>query len=251
MIKVSVLGSGKVARHLIAALSTSNAVILTEIYSRKPLDFNVPKQIMWINSVQKLSEADLYIMCVSDSAIAALSKSLQFKDKLVVHTSGSIPLLALDSSNKRGVFYPLQTFSKNRDLDFSTIPICLEAENESDLIILNKVANSISNSVYQIDSDQRKALHVAAVFANNFTNHLYAQAADICAQHDIPFDILKPLISETASKVQMLTPNEAQTGPAVRNDEITIQEHLKFLSDTSQKNIYSVLTKSIQNGKKL
>ncbi len=251
MIKVSVLGSGKVARHLIAALSTSDAVILTEIYSRKPLDFDLPKQTLWINSVQKLSEADLYIICVSDSAISAMSKSLHVKNKLVVHTSGTMPLITLDSSNKRGVFYPLQTFSNSRDLDFSIIPICLEAENETDFIILNTVANSISNSVYQIDSAQRKALHVAAVFANNFTNHLYSQAADICAKHNISFDILKPLISETASKVQMLTPNEAQTGPAVRNDDITIQEHLKFLDDISQKNIYSVLTKSIQNGKKL
>jgi predicted short-subunit dehydrogenase-like oxidoreductase (DUF2520 family) len=117
--------------------------------------------------------------------------------------------------------------------------------------VLEKVARSISSSIYQIDSEQRKALHIAAVFANNFTNHLYQIGSEICTQHDIPFDILKPLIRETAHKVMSFAPSEAQTGPAKRNDMTTIQKHLAFLSDENQKNIYQLLTQSIQHGQKL
>jgi predicted short-subunit dehydrogenase-like oxidoreductase (DUF2520 family) len=132
------------------------------------------------------------------------------------------------------------------------VPLCLEAENESDLKILNELAKSVSDKVFEVDSDQRKSLHVAAVFVSNFVNHLYKLGSDICIEHKVPFEILKPLILETAKKVQLLSPNEAQTGPAKRNDTTTINKHLAILTDENQKEIYKLLTKSIiDHGKKL
>ena len=173
-----------------------------------------------------------------------------FQNRFVVHTSGTASLETLDPKNKRGVFYPLQTFSKNKEIDFSEIPFCLETENESDYALLEAVAKSISNSVFSINSEQRKALHVSAVFVNNFTNHLYQIGQEICEEHQVPFEILKPLIQETAKKINILNPIDAQTGPAKRNDSSTIETHLEYLTSENQKNIYKLLTQSIQhNGK--
>ena len=257
MIKVSIIGSGNVAQHLIVALQ--NSIInganfeLVQVFSRQKatlshlLDFNKITD-NWKN----LAEADLYIIAVSDDAISTVSGQIPFKNKLVVHTSGSLLLDALDSNNRKGVFYPLQTFSKGKSINFTTIPICLESQNATDFQLLQKVANAISEAVFAINSEQRKALHVAAVFVNNFTNHLYKIGNDICLENNVPFEILKPLIQETAEKIMKLSPNEAQTGPAIRNDETTINTHLEFLSDENQKNIYKILTQSIQNnGKEL
>ena len=158
----------------------------------------------------------------------------------------------LENKNRKGVFYPLQTFSKNAVVNFEAIPICLESENNDDYKLLETVAKSISDKVFNINSNQRKALHVSAVFVNNFVNHLYKIGNDICIENNIPFEILQPLITETANKITSLSPNEAQTGPAKRNDTQTINTHLQFLSDENQKEIYKILTKSIiDNGKKL
>jgi predicted short-subunit dehydrogenase-like oxidoreductase (DUF2520 family) len=158
----------------------------------------------------------------------------------------------LDPKNRRAVFYPLQTFSKEKPIDFKSVPVCLEAENENDLQILKQLAHSISNAVYEINSEQRKALHVAAVFVNNFVNYLYQMGNEICDANAIPFEILKPLIQETANKIATLSPKNAQTGPAKRNDLKTIAAHEEFLKDENQAAIYKLLTQSLQNnGKKL
>ena len=257
MIKVSIIGSGNVAQHLIVALQ--NSIIngaeleLVQVFSRQKtalsqlLDFN-----KITNDWSTFAEADLYIIAVSDDAIATVSEQIPYKNKLVVHTSGAISLEILASNNRKGVFYPLQTFTKNKAVNFKIIPICIESQNASDYQLLQKVAHSISDSVFAINSEQRKALHLAAVFVNNFTNHLYKIGNDICIENNVPFEILKPLIQETAEKIMRLSPNEAQTGPAIRNDIETINAHLYFLSDENQKNIYKILTQSIQNnGKKL
>ena len=137
-------------------------------------------------------------------------------------------------------------------VDFSEIPICLESENDVDFDLLEKVAYSISNKVFKISEVQRQALHVSAVFVNNFVNQLYQIGNEICLENNIPFEVLKPLILETANKGTTLSPKEAQTGPASRNDNTTIERHLNFLSDENRKNIYKIITQSIQNnGKKL
>jgi predicted short-subunit dehydrogenase-like oxidoreductase (DUF2520 family) len=253
MIKITIIGSGNVAQHLIDAFAKSNAVEIIQVFSRsqKYISPNLDSSKI-TNDWNALAEADLYIISVSDDAIASVSSQLPFENRLVVHTSGSASLASLDDKNRKGVFYPLQTFTKGKEIDFKTIPFCLETQHENDYELLEKVAQSISDHIYKIDSHQRKALHVAAVFVNNFTNYLYQLGNDICQENHVPFDILKPLILETAEKLLTLSPKDAQTGPAKRNDISTIEAHESFLSNENQSTIYKILTQSIQNhGKKL
>lgn len=246
MISVVIIGSGNVAQHLLSAFATNSSISVIQVYTRnkdaKLQDITTEKII---HDWSKLQEADLYIIAVTDQAIPSVSAQIPFQNKLVVHTSGSVAITALDTKNRKGVFYPLQTFSKLKKVDFQEIPICIEAENASDFSIIETVAKAISNKVYAIDSSQRKALHVAAVFVCNFVNHLYQIGSEICAANAIPFEILQPLIEETAAKINTLTPKEAQTGPAKRKDTSTINAHLQFLSDSNQKEIYKLITKSI------
>ena len=257
MIQVSIIGSGNVAQHLISAFlkaqNNSAEIGLVQVYSRHAesvahlLDSN-----SITNDFNTLRPADLYLIAVSDDAIPSVSAQLPFKNRLVAHTSGSVSITDLDHQNRKAVFYPLQTFSKNRAVNFNEVPICLEAQNASDYELLEKVAKSISEKTYEIQSEQRKAMHLAAVFVNNFVNHLYQIASDICEEHQVPFEILKPLLHETANKVMTLEPKEAQTGPAKRKDTHTIQRHLELLTNENHKKIYELLTQSIQtDGKKL
>lgn len=253
MIRLSIIGSGNVAQHLIKSFTKSEAVEIVQVFSRKKeVLVSLINEDKITTDLTNLKPADLYIIAVSDNAIGEVSQQLPFQNQLVVHTSGAAPLDTLESKNRRGVFYPLQTFSKNKAVDFSVIPMCLEAENNADFDLLEKTAKCISNAVFAIDSEQRKALHVAAVFVNNFTNHLYQIGQEICDEHRVPFEVLKPLVQETAEKINTLDPIDAQTGPAKRNDSNTIEAHLAFLTNENQKNIYNILTQSIQNnGKKL
>lgn len=253
MIKITIIGSGNVAQHLIDAFAKNNALEIIQVFSRtqKNISLNLNSGKI-TNDWNALAEADLYIIAVSDDAITTVSSHLPFENRLVVHTSGSAPLASLDDKNRKGVFYPLQTFTKGKPIDFKTIPLCLETQFENDYALLEKVAQSISDDVYKINSHQRKALHVAAVFVNNFTNYLYQIGDDICQENNVPFNILKPLILETAEKLLTLSPKDAQTGPAKRNDISTIEAHESFLSNENQSTIYKILTQSIQNhGKKL
>jgi predicted short-subunit dehydrogenase-like oxidoreductase (DUF2520 family) len=257
MTKVIIIGSGNVAQHLIAAFQNSHnlgaEIELVQVFSRQIGNISHLMDLSQItNDLNDLVEADLYIIAVSDDAIASISSQLPFKNRLVAHTSGSVSLNALDDNNRKGVFYPLQTFTKNKAVDFKTIPICLESENATDYQLLDKVAKSISDKIFVINSEQRKALHVAAVFVNNFTNHLYQIGEEICQENQIPFEILTPLITETAQKIMLLSPSEAQTGPAKRTDAVTIEAHEDFLSNENHLRIYKTLTQSIQeNDKKL
>ena len=200
-----------------------------------------------------MKKADIYIIAVSDDAIQEVASQIPVSNKLVVHTSGSVSIDAIHPKNRQGVFYPLQTFSNSKTVDFSTIPFCLETVYKEDTVLLHKIALGLTKKVYEISSEQRKMLHLAAVFVNNFTNHLFSIGHDICKEHDIPFEILYPLILETAQKITHIAPDHAQTGPALRNDVKTINRQSKALTNTSQKEIYQILTKAIQSkyGKKL
>ena len=249
MIKVVLLGSGNVAQHLLQVLLKSTDIELVQVFARNKSSIShliAEEQIT--SNYQDLKEADVYIISVSDNAIAEVSSHLPFENRLVVHTSGTSELSVLDSKNRKGVFYPLQTFSKSKAVDFATIPICLETEKESDYKTLETLANLISKKVFAISSEQRKSLHVAAVFVCNFVNHLYEIGNQICEENKVPFEILQPLIQETASKITELSPKEAQTGPAIRKDTKTIEKHIEFLRDANYKEIYKLLTQSIQNG---
>lgn len=253
MISIVIIGSGNVAQHLITAFLQSDEIELIQVFSRqKESVLHLISSDKIVSNFDEIKVADIYIIAVSDNAIADVSTKLPFENRLVVHTSGSMPMEILDSKNRRGVFYPLQTFTKNKSINFKEIPICLESELADDFITIEKLAKSISNSVQSISSEQRKALHVAAVFVCNFVNHLYKIGNEICDENQLSFEILKPLIVETAQKIIQLSPENAQTGPAKRNDSETINTHLNFLSDENQKEIYKLLTKSIiDDGKKL
>ena len=246
MISISIVGSGNVAQHLIKVISKTIGLELVQVVVRESQSIsNLVSTTKICSNYNEIKSADVFIIAVSDDAIAAVSSKLPFQNQLVVHTSGTVSVSDLDSKNRKGVFYPLQTFSKNKEVDFKTIPICLETQVDSDYKVLEKVAQLLSNKVYKINSEQRKALHISAVFVCNFTNHLYKLGNDICDQNQISFEILKPLIQETANKIEFLSPQEAQTGPAKREDIQTINKHLSFLSDQNQKGIYKTLTKSI------
>ena len=248
MLKVIVIGSGNVAQHLIKVFLQTKEVSLVQAFARQPksLLHLLPKEKI-TNDYNALHEADVYIISVTDNAINEVSSQLPFKNKLVVHTSGTSSIDVLDAKNRKGVFYPLQTFSKSKEVDFYSIPLCLEAKNEEDYKTLELLAKAISNKVYNISSEQRKSLHVAAVFVSNFVNHMYVIGSEICETNNVPFEVLKPLIQEVANKITSLSPKEAQTGPALRNDTKTIEKHIEFLKDSNYQDIYKLLTQSIKN----
>ena len=248
MIKISILGFGNVAQHLIHAFNKSREVKIVQIFSRNKQINTFSSEIELIADWEKLIPVDVFIISVSDDAITEVSQQIPLINQLVVHTSGSVSLESISNNNRRGVFYPLQTFTKGKEVDFSQIPICIETEFSADLEILKKLAQNLSEKTFLINSKQRRALHVAAVFVNNFVNHMYQLGSEICQENQIPFGILEALIHETASKISNLSPTEAQTGPAKRNDQQTINAHLNFLeNDLTKQTIYKLLTQSIQD----
>lgn len=253
MIQVSVIGSGNVAHHLLKAFGASSEVEVVQVFARNKASVETTNpNIEVIEDWLLLKNVDVIIIAVSDDAIANVSQHIPLNRQLVVHTSGSVTLDTLNNKNRRGVFYPLQTFSKAKTIDYRSVPICIEAETSEDFQILETLAKSISECTYAVNSQQRQALHVAAVFVCNFTNHLYQIGSEICNENELSFDILKPLIQETAQKIVTLSPEAAQTGPAKRKDTQTINKHLAFLTEENQKEIYKLLTKSIiDHGKKL
>lgn len=244
MISVTIIGCGNVGSHLINTFLKSSEVKIVQVYNRSVESLKqFEEQIPTTTNLEDLLEADLYIISVSDNSIKEISINLTKSNKLVVHTSGSTNIDVL-TSKRNGVFYPLQSFSKDKQVNFKHIPICIEANNNDDLIILESLASLISDHVYLLDSEKRFKMHISAVFVNNFVNHLYHFGSEICEKNNIPFEILHPLIKETAEKVQTLSPLNAQTGPAKRNDTVTIENQLKKLSG-NQLNIYKSLTNSI------
>jgi len=247
MIKVVILGAGNVASHLCKAFEDSKEVSVVQVYNRNKNSLqSFPPEINTTTCLLNIKDADIYIIAIADDAIKPFSKSLPFTNKLVVHTSGSKAMDKLSKTNRKGVFYPLQTFSKSQVVDFSEIPICLEAENKDDLKLLQNLGNSISKNVQLINSEERSKLHLAAVFVNNFVNYLYQVGSDLLLEDSLSFDLLKPLIKETANKIETLNPSKSQTGPAKRNDIKTIENHLHLLKDSPYKNLYQKLTKAIQ-----
>lgn len=243
MIQVALIGKGNVSHHLQKAFSkTSQVEVVQVVPSRK------------INHETSFKDSiDIFIIAIRDDAIHAVSQYFKDSKKLILHTSGSISIDALPSRIRRGVFYPLQTFTKEREIDFETVPICVEAEHDKDLELLKELAGSISGSVHEISSGQREKLHLAAVFVNNFTNHMYRIGQEICQKNELDFTMFQPLMLETAKKLETLSPFEAQTGPAKRNDDSTIARQLEQLKVEKHKEIYQLLTESIKTtyGKEL
>lgn len=248
---VVVIGAGNLATQLALAL-VEKGIKVTQVFSKKSESAQELAEKVSAEFTTDLSalknDADLYIIAVKDSAIPEVLENLNLDEtKLIVHTAGSVSMSVLeDFSDNYGVFYPLQTFSKSRKINFSNIPICIEANHPANLMKLENLGKKLSVSVNQINSEERKTLHLAAVFTNNFVNHLYAIGADILHNQKLDFDLLKPLIAETAEKVQELQPLDAQTGPAKRYDKTIVDAQLNMLeSHPEYRKIYSFVTESI------
>lgn len=251
MSRIVIIGAGNVATHLGQALKDSGNEII-QVYSRteqsartlaKKLETVFTTSMIEINK-----NADIYLLSVSDDAITNILKELSTGNKLLVHTSGFSSMDILSGKSKNcGVFYLLQTFSKSRSVDMKTVPLCIEANSDENYEILKSLANQVSDDVHEVSSEQRRKLHLAAVFACNFPNFMYSVADQLLGDSKIDFDILKPLIKETAEKVQDIKPAEAQTGPAKRGDNSIMDAHLEMLVNYSDfKQIYQLISKEIQ-----
>ncbi|MDA3879457.1 MAG: DUF2520 domain-containing protein [Prolixibacteraceae bacterium] len=253
---IAIIGAGNLATRVSLELQ-NKGINIVQVYSRTVTSALTLARMLgcsYVTKPEKITpEADIYLISVSDMAMAGLLEKVNFNNKLVAHTAGSIPMKALKNFSKNyGVFYPLQTFSKYRDVNFTKIPFCIEANIPENENILKELAGTISKDVRLINSDQRKQLHLSAVFACNFVNHMYAIAGDLLQEQDIPFDILRPLINETASKVKNMAPRATQTGPALRMDKNIMQEHLSMLGKKSKLNkLYTQISESINEFHKL
>ena len=244
--QIVLIGSGNVAFHLAKAFSEAQ-IPVSHIFGRNTTELHkISEQFSIAFSTETLAEADLYIISVSDSSIAEVSSLIQNENALVAHTSGSVSREALNGNYRKSVFYPLQTFSKSKNLDYSKIPFFIDAENENDEEILKNLASKISKNVMLANDEKRKYIHLTAVFACNFVNHLYARAKEISDSQGIPFDYFLPLIDETTQKIHELEPKLAQTGPAIRNDEKVLKLHESLLTDEEKLKIYKTLNESIK-----
>src|SRR5690554_3850036 len=246
MIQLVLVGTGNLATHLFWAFQQSSAVQVVQVVGRRRASLkSFATHTAVTTDHTQILPADVYVLAISDNAIVSVAASLPVSNAVVLHTSGSVPMEALVKHQHRGVFYPLQTFSKNKRIDFSDVPLCLEASDKKTMQVLEKLAQSISQQHYLLNSTQRGALHTAAVFVCNFVNHLYQIGFEITGENKLPFELLLPLIKETAAKVATMTPFDAQTGPAKRNDTQTIDTHRNRLQEKHHKEIYNLLTHSI------
>lgn len=251
-LKIGFIGSGNVATHLSHAMNTIGHDIV-QIISKNVDNAKGLAQAFscdYTDDIKLMDQTvDVCIICVSDNQIEPIAKQLPPSDCVVVHTCGSVGLNALSSIGPNtGVFYPLQSFSKERQLDVQGIPFLLEASNPETLIILHTLAKSLSHYVLTADSETRLKYHLSAVLANNFVNHLYTESARLLEDSGLDFNVLKPIIKETALKIQNLPPAEAQTGPAKRGDQPTIEKHLALIkADKELSKLYIQLTEAIAN----
>ncbi|WP_088655279.1 Rossmann-like and DUF2520 domain-containing protein [Geofilum rhodophaeum] len=247
--KVVIIGSGNVATHLGMALKNTGCIIL-EVFSRQMHNAECLAAMLEARAGTDLSkinrEADLYLLSVSDASISAVAAALPPLKGVVAHTAGSIGMEELERFPLHGVLYPFQTFTKEKEVDFKTVPVLYEGNRSASRKMLNEVALSISGKVQKASGARRKALHVAAVFACNFVNHLYTLANDLMEKEGLDFSLLEPLIRETTQKALTMKPADAQTGPARRGDRLVSQAHLETLEAyPAQHDVYALLSESI------
>ena len=249
--KIVVVGSGNVATHFARAFHASGNEIV-QVYSRNIAHAQVLARQLDAQAIDRFADladdAHLYLLAIPDDALYEVVTQITPKQGIVVHTSGSVPMDVLKPlSAKIGVVYSPQTFVKSLEMNYSELPFCLEASDGEVLARLKNLVLPVSEKIYEINSDQRRKLHLAAVFVNNFGNALNAMAQDITTDNDIPFEILQPLIAGTAEKASHGDLWQLQTGPAVRGDEKTISNHKKLLAnDSDLLELYSLITSIIQ-----
>lgn len=244
------IGSGNVATQMAPSLKENGHTILC-VYSRSIKNAKTLGKILGCNFTNKVhdipSTADFYIVTLQDDSIEKIVRQLNFQPTCIVHTSGS---KSLDVFPKMflnvGVLYPLQTFTKNRKTNWSSLPIFIEGNNSKSIRTISKVASSLSQNVKKANSLRRQQMHLAAVFANNFVNHLYSLSSDLLKNEKISFDVLRPIIIETTERILSANPSKIQTGPAKRKDFTTIKKHLNLLKgDKNKLKVYKTITESI------
>ena len=251
---ISLLGSGNVASALGNAFALAGTTI-QQVYDRKLASSQkLARQLKAdaTDNISKLAVADVFLICVSDDAIERTANEINSRDQLCVHTSGSTPMTIFPKRIRHhGVFYPLQTISSGRKINFKQVPICIEGNSKPVEKIIKDLAHKISDKVHLFSTEQRMYLHLAAVIANNFTNVLYAKAADLLEDHHLSFQLLHSLIAETSGKATELDPRKVQTGPASRNDRQTIKKHLQLLEFYPDlRKIYLQLSRQIEQQQK-
>jgi len=250
---ISIIGSGNVATHLGIAL-LKNGLKIDSIYSRKIKKAKKLANKLKAKACSKFSqleaESDLYIIAVSDDAISKVSDQLGkviSPSSIICHTSGSVSSQVIKYNNA-GIFYPLQSFSIDRKVNISSVPFCIYSKDIKIEKLLLALARKISKRVNRVNDEERSILHLAAVFSSNFSNHMYHLAATICEENKVDFDILKPLITETAAKIKDGSPQKMQTGPARRDDQQTIKKHLdQLVGNKPSKDIYKLISKNIRS----
>ena len=251
--RISVIGAGRVAHHLAQVLSQHHEIV--QIFSREQSKANLLAALVRAKpcySLEQLdSNVDMALLVVSDKAIEEVAKSvaLQLPEALIVHTSGSTHIAKITQFHDRaGVFYPLQTFSFESQIDWQSTPIFVEATQPEDLKQLTQIAKELSQKVYEYDSAQRLSLHLAAVFACNFSNYCYDVAKQVVDAQKVDFNLLYPLILETAKKATLNAPKTVQTGPAMRGDHNIIQMHQNMLAEAGREDLsqtYTLLSEQI------
>ena len=248
---IIIFGSGNVASHLVPALLESNIKIL-QIFSRnKDTACKLAKlaNADFVSDIKSiLPSADAYFFAMNDLANTQIANSLNIEHgKIMVHTAGSLSMnIFMEKTNNYGVFYPFQTFSRDSDLDFSKVPICLESSNDYCMNELEGLADRLSCNHYKINEDERKTIHLAGVFACNFMNHTVYLGQNILENSGIPQSILMPLLEQSFNKIINRGAKDSQTGPAIRNDKISIEKHLEILQKNKNLyDLYKVLSESI------
>lgn len=250
---IAIIGTGNLAWHLAPALENAGHTI-TEVYSRDLHRAHKITERLYVTEAKddldfSESQAEIFIIAVSDHAIPDIADSIILPEgSILVHTSGTVSLQILDysSASYTGIVYPLQSFSKSRKLDFEDVPFLLESDDQTTLQKLRDLAKSLSPNYYLVKSKDRKALHIAAVFASNFSNHMLSISEQIMRRQGLDFDMLKPLIIEQISKALEIGPKTAQTGPAIRGDIDTLDLHFQFLNYNEQvAEIYKLISQDI------
>lgn len=247
--KIVFIGAGNLATRLSLAMQRVGMQI-GQVYSHTSENAKLLADKLgcpWTTDLSALqADADMYVFSLKDTVLADVIAQVKPNNGLWIHTAGSMPMDVFEGYVARyGVLYPLQTFSKGREVSFDVIPIFLEANTKKDAGYLKKIASALSENVRFMSSEKRRSLHLAAVFACNFTNHIYALSYKLLEQEEIPADVLLPLIDETTAKIHAMPPVAAQTGPAIRYDENVINKHLAMLDDPDMKEIYQLLSRSI------
>lgn len=248
VINISLIGTGRLSFNLMNEILDNKSLSLNQIYGRSKFrPKNISDQIEYIKEIKNLKKSDFYFIAVSDIEIEKISNKINSYDGIVIHLSGSTNINVLSIHKNHGVFYPLQTFSYDSNLSFKQIPILIEANSKINLSKIKKLADIFSKKVYKMNSSKRLVCHISATIANNFSNHMIVSAEKILEENKINKSIIKPLIFETFNKLNKMSAKDAQTGPALRNDYITIEKHLKQLVNSDFLDLYKEVTKNIKS----